>query len=188
MCCDEGRSPRGSVRSCDSHRNHSRNRSRNVDAHRRHSRAVTGTPARIHAVGDASGAASEGKIAGGAPPPAPPNYPPAELMDQRASFSRRWARLPAHMKDVCFDLHGTVWSPASIHRQSGRCLCNYVDVFSTLSTDLGACTVMPFTHLVPSGTKLVVTSLCRIVLLFSQTGQRYQRKRVYLSYLVLSGG
>ena len=65
------------------------------------------SPPRVNIVDPASEAQRPSDPASAPPPPKPP---PQELMDrfseaQRSSFSRLWARLPAHMHDIAFDLH-----------------------------------------------------------------------------------
>ena len=53
---------------------------------------------------------------------------------QRESFLHTWDRLPLHLRDIKFDLHGSGWSPAVINAL-GDILCELPDVFSTSKTD-----------------------------------------------------
>ena len=96
-----------------------------------------------------------GKSSPAAPAPAhtSPSPPPQHVMerlsaDQRVSFESLWNRLPPHLKLVKFDLHGPGWSPEVI-TELGDLLHDFQDVFSTSSTDLGSCSLMPFEIKVP---------------------------------------
>ncbi|CAB1099587.1 unnamed protein product [Ectocarpus sp. CCAP 1310/34] len=121
------------------------------------------SPPRVNAVGPKSGTHRSPDPASAPPPPKPP---PQELLDrfseaQRSSFMRLWARLPAHMHDIAFDLHSPGWTPEAIDRLADA-LVEYSDVFSTSKTDFGSCTIMPFTLSVPAGTKPVASRPYRI--------------------------
>ncbi|CAB1116486.1 unnamed protein product [Ectocarpus sp. CCAP 1310/34] len=116
------------------------------------------SPPRVNAVGPKSGTHRSPDPASAPPPPKPP---PQEVLDrfseaQRSSFMRLWARLPAHMHDIAFDLHNPGWTPEAIDRLADA-LVEYSDVFSTSKTDFGFCTIMPFTLSVPAGTKPVAS-------------------------------
>ena len=50
-------------------------------------------------------------------------------VDQRSGFLRTWNRLPPHMREITFDLHGPGWTPAIII-QLGEILAEFSDVFS----------------------------------------------------------
>ncbi|CAB1099916.1 unnamed protein product [Ectocarpus sp. CCAP 1310/34] len=121
------------------------------------------SPPRVNAVGPKSGTHRSPDPASAPPPPKPL---PQELLDrfseaQRSSFMRLWARLPAHMHDIAFDLHNPGWTPEAIDRLADA-LVEYSDVFSTSKTDFGSCTIMPFTLSVPAGTKPVASRPYRI--------------------------
>ncbi|CAB1111268.1 unnamed protein product [Ectocarpus sp. CCAP 1310/34] len=121
------------------------------------------SPPRVNAVGPKSGTHRSPDPASAPPLPKPP---PQELLDrfseaQRSSFMRLWARLPAHMHDIAFDLHNPGWTPEAIDRLADA-LVEYSDVFSTSKTDFGSCTIMPFTLSVPAGTKPVASRPYRI--------------------------
>ncbi|CAB1111208.1 unnamed protein product [Ectocarpus sp. CCAP 1310/34] len=121
------------------------------------------SPPRVNAVGPKSGTHRSPDPASAPPPPKPP---PQELLDrfseaQRSSFMRLWARLPAHMHDIAFDLHNPGWTPEAIDRLADA-LVEYSDVFSTSKTDFGSCNIMPFTLSVPAGTKPVASRPYRI--------------------------
>ena len=71
----------------------------------------------VHALHDNILVASEN------PPPADPHVPPTapcpQLLarlnaDQLASFLNLWDRLPAHLRDIIFDLYGSEWSTSVI--------------------------------------------------------------------------
>lgn len=76
------------------------------------------TPPRLDAV---HGSSPPSKPIGGTtapvpdpPPPAPPKAPTSDLLDrfpadQRERCFRLWTRLPAHIKDLCFNLHEPGW-------------------------------------------------------------------------------
>ncbi|CAB1117548.1 unnamed protein product [Ectocarpus sp. CCAP 1310/34] len=118
------------------------------------------SPPRVNVVGLKSGTHRSPDPAS-APPPRKP--PPQELLDrfskaQRSSFMRLWARLPANMHDIAFDLHNPGLTPEAIDRLADA-LVEYSDVFSTSKTDSGSCTIMPFTLFVPAGTKPVASRL-----------------------------
>ncbi|CAB1121588.1 unnamed protein product [Ectocarpus sp. CCAP 1310/34] len=121
------------------------------------------SPPRVNAVGPKPGTHRSPDPASAPPPPKPP---PQELLDRfseahRPSFMRFWARLPAHMHDIAFDLHNPAWTPEAIDRLADA-LVEYSDVFSTSKTDFGSCTIMPFTLSVPAGTKPVASRPYRI--------------------------
>ena len=95
----------------------------------------------VHALHDNIPVASENH------PPANPHVPPiapcpqlfARLeAGQRTSFLNLRDRLPPHLRDIIFDLHGSGWSPSVIH-SLGDVLCKLPDVFSTSKTDFGLC-------------------------------------------------
>ncbi|CAB1114482.1 unnamed protein product [Ectocarpus sp. CCAP 1310/34] len=121
------------------------------------------SPPRVDAVGPKSGTHRSPDPASAPPPPKPP---PQELLDrfseaQSSGFMRLWARLPAHMHDIAFDLHNPGWTPEAIDRLADA-LVEYSDVFSTSKTDFGSCTIMPFTLSFPAGTKPVASRPYRI--------------------------
>ena len=62
--------------------------------------------------------------------------------EQRTSFLRVWARLPLHLREVAFGLHGTDWTPEACE-QLGDVLCKFPDVFPTSKSDYGSCSLMP---------------------------------------------
>ena len=79
--------------------------------------------------------------------------PPQALLDrldadQRTSFQQLWEKLPPHLRSIKFDLHGPGWTPQVI-TDLGDLLCEFRDVFSTSSTDLGSCSLLPFKITVP---------------------------------------
>ncbi|CAB1106087.1 unnamed protein product [Ectocarpus sp. CCAP 1310/34] len=91
------------------------------------------SPPRVNAVGPKSGTHRSPDPASAPPPPKPP---PQELLDrfseaQRSSFMRLWARLPAHMHDIAFDLHNPGWTPEAIDRLADA-LVEYSDVTTRL--------------------------------------------------------
>ena len=53
---------------------------------------------------------------------------------QRSALLGVWARLPPHLREIAFDLHGSGWDPLDIE-QLGDVLCDFPDVFSTSKTD-----------------------------------------------------
>ena len=69
---------------------------------------------------------------------APASLSPALLgrlsPEQRASFPRVWARLPLHLQEVDFDLHGADWTLEAVD-QLGDVLCEFPDVFSKSKYD-----------------------------------------------------
>ena len=75
---------------------------------------------------------------------------------QRSAFLRVWARLPPHLREVAFDLHGPVWDPPAIE-QLGDVLCDFPDVFSTSKTEFGSCSLMPFEISVSEGRSPVIS-------------------------------
>ena len=81
--------------------------------------------------------------------------------DQRTSFLNRWDRLPPHLRDIIFDLHGSGWSPSVID-SLGDVLCEFPDVFSTSKTDSGSCSLMPFKIIVPPDSEPVTSRPYRI--------------------------
>jgi len=85
--------------------------------------------------------------------PPPPKTPCSQLLarldtDQRTSFLRLWDRLPLHLRDITFNLHGAGWSPSVID-DLADVLCEFPDVFATSKTDFGSCSLMPFKITVP---------------------------------------
>ena len=48
--------------------------------------------------------------------------------EQRASFIKLWDKLPPHLRDIKFDLHGEGWTPVVID-QLGTVLSDYQDMF-----------------------------------------------------------
>ena len=113
----------------------------------------------VHALHDNIPVASED------PPPADPHDPPtapcSQLLarldaDQRTSFVNLWDRLPPHLRDIIFDLHGSGWSP-SVIGSLGDVLCEFPDVFSTSKTDFGSCSLMPFKITVPPNSEPVTS-------------------------------
>ena len=95
------------------------------------------------------------------PPLAAPASPSPALLErlspeQRASLLRVWARLPLHLRQVAFDLHGTDWTPEPIE-QLGGVLCEVSDVFSKSKSDFGSCSLMPFVISAPEGSAPVTS-------------------------------
>ena len=118
----------------------------------------------VHALHDNIPVASEN------PPPVFPHDPPTapcpQLLarldaDQRTSFLNLWDRLPLHLRDIIFDLHGSGLSPSVID-SLGDILCEFPDVFSTSKTDFGSCSLMPFKITVPPDSEPVTSRLYRI--------------------------
>ena len=118
----------------------------------------------VHALHDNIPVASEN------PPPADPHDPPTALCpqllarldaDQRTSFLNLWDRLPPHLRDIIFDLHGSGWSPSVID-SLGDVLCEFPDVFSASKTDFGSCSLMPFKISVPPHSEPVTSRPYRI--------------------------
>ena len=104
--------------------------------------SATCTDPFVHTVHESASAAGPPVAA------ATPSSPPADLLkrltaEQRASFIKLWDKLPPHLRDIKFDLHGEGWTPAVID-QLGTVLFDYQDVFSTSPTDLGSCPLLPF--------------------------------------------
>ena len=56
--------------------------------------------------------------------------------DQRSSFSRVWARLPPHLREITFDLQNPGWTSPAIE-QLGDVLCEFPDLVSTSTRPLG---------------------------------------------------
>ena len=81
--------------------------------------------------------------------------------DQRCSFLQTWNRLPSHMCEIAFDLHGPGWTPAVI-TQLGDVLAEVPDVFSKSSTDFVACSLLPFNISVPPNSSPVAFRPYRI--------------------------
>ena len=99
-------------------------------------------------------------------PPPESKSPSPQLLarldtDQRSSFLRLWNRLPLHLRDVMFDLHGSGWSPSVID-DLGDVLCEFQDVFSTSKTDFGSCSLIPFKISVPPDSAPVTSRPYRI--------------------------
>ena len=69
---------------------------------------------------------------------------------------RVWTRLPLHPREISFDLHDPGWTPPAIE-QLGEVLCKFPDVFSTLKTDFGCCSLLTFEISVPEGSALVLS-------------------------------
>ena len=88
-------------------------------------------------------------------------------LDQRSSFIFVWARLPPHLREIVFDLHGPGWTPLAIEQQ-GDVLCEMPDVFSTSNTDFGSCALMPFEISVPGGSAPVTSRPHRINLIVAK--------------------
>ena len=106
-------------------------------------------------------------VADEGPPPAgacpQPNVPCPHFLarldtDQRTSFPRLWDRLPLHLRDVTFDLHGSGWSPSVID-ELGNVLCEFQDVFSTCKTDFASCSLPLFKTTVLLGSTPVTRHL-----------------------------
>eukprot|EP00752_Nemacystus_decipiens_P004840 g4404.t1 len=136
------------------------------------SAAPTSPPApapQVHFVNDSSSPrVSAAPPSGPLPPKPPPADLPGRLTDlQRPSFLRMWDRLPAHLRDIVFELHDPRWSAAAID-QLGDALIEYADVFSTSKSDFGACNIMPFSLSVPPGTKPVASKPYRINLILQK--------------------
>ncbi len=118
----------------------------------------------VHALHDNIPVANEGPPS--ADPPPPPKSPCPTLLarldtDQRTRFLHLWDRLPLHLRDVMFDLHGSGWSPSVIDAL-GDVLCEYQDVFSSSKTDFGSCSLMPFKITVPPDSDPVTSRPYRI--------------------------
>ena len=101
------------------------------------------------------------------PPLAAPASPSPALLarlspEQCASFLRDRARLPLHLREVAFDLHGTDWTPEATE-QLGDALCDFPDVFSRSKSDLGSCSLTPFAISVPEGSAPVASRPHRII-------------------------
>ena len=110
-----------------------------------------------------SAVASSTDAEGIAPAVPPPSPTPMERLNpaQRSAFLRVWARLPQHLREIAFDLHDPGWDPQDIE-QLGDVLCDFPDVFSTLKTDFGSCSLMPFEISVPEGSAPVTSRPHRI--------------------------
>eukprot|EP00752_Nemacystus_decipiens_P007106 g6368.t1 len=83
------------------------------------------------------------------------------LYESAPKLPTTWDRLPAHLRDIVFELHDPRWSAAAID-QLGDALIEYADVFSTSKCDFGVCNSMPFSLSVPPGTKPVASKPYRI--------------------------
>ena len=99
-------------------------------------------------------------------PPPLPKVPCPKLLqrlsgDQRTSFLRLWDRLPLHLRDITFDLHGSGWSP-SVIEDLGHVLCEFADVFSTSKTDIGSCSLITFKISIPPDSAPVFSHPYRI--------------------------
>ncbi|CAB1104650.1 unnamed protein product [Ectocarpus sp. CCAP 1310/34] len=77
------------------------------------------------------------------------------------SFSRVWDKLPCHLREISFNLHGPGWTPEVI-TQLGDVLCEYHDVFSSSPTDFGSCSLFPFKLTVPPGSAPVTSRPYRV--------------------------
>ena len=81
--------------------------------------------------------------------------------DQRSSFLETWNRLPPHVHEIAFDLHGPGLSSAVI-TQLVEVLAEFSDVFSKSPTDFGSCSLMPFEITVPPNSSSVASRPYRI--------------------------
>ena len=81
--------------------------------------------------------------------------------DQRSSFLQTWNRLPSHMREITFDLHGPGWTPTII-LQLGEVLAELLNVFSKSSKDFGSCSLLPFEISVPPNSSPVTSWPYRI--------------------------
>ena len=84
----------------------------------------------------------------GAQPTSADLEPPPPLLDrlnsdQRDSYLRVWPKLPKHLREFSFDFQGPDWGPDVI-TQLARTLIEFADVLSTLSTDFGSYSLLPF--------------------------------------------
>ena len=87
--------------------------------------------------------------------------------EQRASFLRAWARLPLHLEEFGFYLHGTDWNPEAIV-QLGGVLCEFPGVFSKSKSDFGSCSLMRFVISAPEGSAPVASIPHRISLIMAK--------------------
>lgn len=71
--------------------------------------------------------------------------------EQQGSFRSLWYRLPPHIREFTFDLHGDGWAPVAINRLADV-LHNFRGAFSTSLTDPGACSLLPFKRDLSNGT------------------------------------
>ena len=81
--------------------------------------------------------------------------------DQRSSFLETWNRLPPHMREIAFDLHGPGWVSVVI-TQSGKVLAEFSDVLSKSPADSGSSTLLPFEIAVPPNSSPVTSRPYRI--------------------------
>ena len=86
---------------------------------------------------------------------------------QRSAFLCVWARLPPHLREIAFDLHGPGWDPPTI-KQLRDVLCDFPDVFPTSKMGLGSCSLSPFEISVPKGSAPVTSRPHRINLILAK--------------------
>ena len=81
--------------------------------------------------------------------------------DQRSSFLETWNRLPPHMREIAFDLHGPGWTSVVITRL-GKVLAEFSDMFSKSPTYFGSCSLLPFEITAPPNSSPVASRPYRI--------------------------
>lgn len=81
--------------------------------------------------------------------------------NQRDSFLRLCDRLPDHLRDITFDLHGDGWYPEVIQELSDN-LCDFPDVLSISKTGFGSCAFLPLEISIPRDSTPVSSSPYRL--------------------------